>query len=180
MMVCNPKISPLSRSAELTACSPRAGEDQVDTPMPVHSHRPRCAIISLFIFCSEPNVLPPYPLLESCLLHWIQSSQENQARVEKAYKCPQCGADYEIESNNPAVLRLLNKLNKILTSTGKIATVVGMGTTVFTFGTCASAPSESTGCALNLTDLPIGNTGIYLMCTSYGAWAVREFLGQEM
>jgi len=51
----------------------------------------------------------------------------------------------------------MNKLNKVLTNTGKIATVVGMGTTVFTFGTC-----------------------IYLMCTSYGAWAVREFLGQEM
>jgi len=94
---------------------------------------------------------------ESCLLHWIQSSQENQTRVEKAFKCPQCGADYEIESDNPPMLRLLNNLNKVLTSTGKVATVVGMGTTVFTFGTC-----------------------IYLMCTSYGAWAVREFLGQEM
>lgn len=135
---------------------------------------------SLFALCSEPNVFLPCPLLESCLLHWIQSSQENQARIEKAYKCPQCGADYEIESNNPAVLRFLNKLNKILTSTGKIATVVGMGTTVFTFGTCTSAPPDSTKRTLNLTDHSIGNTGIYLMCTSYGAWAVREFLGQEM
>ncbi|KAF9649561.1 hypothetical protein BDM02DRAFT_3094609 [Thelephora ganbajun] len=94
---------------------------------------------------------------ESCLLHWIQSSQENQTRIERAFKCPQCGADYEIESDNPLMLRLLNKLNKVLTSTGKVATLVGMGTTIFTFATC-----------------------IYLMCTSYGAWAVREFLGQEM
>jgi len=94
---------------------------------------------------------------ESCLLHWIQSSQENHSRVEKAFKCPQCGADYEIESENPPLLRILNKLNQALTRTGKVATLVGMGTTVFTFGTC-----------------------IYLLCTSYGAWAVREFLGQEM
>jgi len=119
--------------------------------------------------------------LESCLLHWIQSSQENQTRVEKAFKCPQCGVDYEIESDNPPMLRLLNKLNKFLTRTGKVATVVGMGTTVFTFGTCASVLSNSTKHALILTQyLFIGNTGIYLMCTSYGAWAVREFLGQEM
>lgn len=94
---------------------------------------------------------------ESCLLHWIQSSQENQSRAEKAFKCPQCGADYEIESENPPLLRFLNKLNTMLTRTGKVATLVGMGTTVFTFGTC-----------------------IYLLCTSYGAWAVREFLGKEM
>ncbi|KAF9784660.1 hypothetical protein BJ322DRAFT_1124980 [Thelephora terrestris] len=94
---------------------------------------------------------------ESCLLHWIQSSQENQTRAEKAYKCPQCGADYEIESDNPLLLRILNKLNQVLTRTGKITTLVGIGTTVFAFGTC-----------------------IYLLCTSYGAWAVREFLGQEM
>ena len=152
-MVCDPNSSPLSRNAKLTACSPYTGEKQVDTSVPVHSHRSRCAITSLFAFCSGPNVLLPYSPLESCLLHWIQSSQENQARVEKAYKCPQCGADYEIESNNPATLRLLNRLNRILTSTGKVATVVGMGTTVFTFGTCAFAPSNSTKRALNLTDL---------------------------
>lgn len=179
-MVCNPNVPPPSRNPELTACSPRPGEKQVDASMPVHSHRSRCAITSLSAFCSRPNVLLPRSPLESCLLHWIQSSQETQARVEKAYKCPQCGADYEIESDNPPALRFLNRLNKILTSTGKIATVVGMGTTVFTFGTCASCLSNSTKRASNLTDLSIGNTGIYLMCTSYGAWAVREFLGQEM
>jgi len=83
-------------------------------------------------------------LLESCLLHWIQSSQENQARAEKAFKCPQCGMDYEIESDNPPALRLLNKLNKTLTSTGKFITLIGMGTTVFTFGTGAFAYSNPT------------------------------------
>lgn len=94
---------------------------------------------------------------ESCLLHWIQSSQENQSRVEKAFKCPQCGSDYEIESDNPLLLRIMNKLNGMLTRTGKIATLVGMGTTLLTFGTC-----------------------LYVLCTTYGAWAVREFLGPEM
>lgn len=75
-------------------------------------------------------------LPESCLLHWIQSSQETQSRLEKAFKCPQCGADYEIESDNPLLLRILNKLNQMLTRTGKVATLVGMGTTIVTFATC--------------------------------------------
>lgn len=180
MMVCDPKVSPFSRSADLTMCSSCTVENQVDTPMPMHSYRPRYAVTSLFVFCSRSDVFISCAPQESCLLHWIQSSQENQARVEKAFKCPQCGADYEIESDNPLTLKLLNKLNKFLTSTGKVATVVGLGTAVFTFGTCASVPSDSTERALNLMYPFIGNVGIYLMCTSYGAWAVRQFLGQEM
>jgi len=135
--------------------------------VPIRSQNP--ANVSLF-----------HVLLESCLLHWIQSSQETQTRAEKAFKCPQCGADYEIESENPLVLRFLNQLNKILTSTGKVATVVGMGTTVFTFGTCAFASFNSAELEFTLTYHLLGNVGIYLLSTSYGAWAVREFLGQEM
>ena len=128
----------------------------------------------------RPKTSIPHALLESCLLHWIQSSQENQARAEKAFRCPQCGVDYEIESENPPALRLMNKLNKTLTSTGKFITLIGMGTTVFTFGTGAFPCSHPTPCGFTLTDCIIGNLGIYLMCTTYGAWAVREFLGREM
>ena len=179
-MVCDQTISPLSRIIDLATCSSHSGENQMDTPMPMHSHRSRCATTSPFALSFEPNVFLSHVLPESCLLHWIQSSQENQTRVEKAFKCPQCGADYEIESDNPIGLRFLNKLNKILTSTGKVATLVGMGTTIFTFGTCTSVSSNSTERALTPAYPFIGNTGIYLMCTSYGAWAVREFLGREM
>jgi hypothetical protein len=151
----------------------------VDTPVSVHPYRSRCATTSLFAPRFKPNVsLSRAP--ESCLLHWIQSSQENQRRVEKAFKCPQCGADYEIESDNPPMLRFLNKLNKLLTTTGKLATVIGMGTTVFTFGTGAFASSDLATHTFTLTVHVVGNTGIYLLCTSYGAWATREFLGQEM
>jgi len=141
MMVCGPQISPLTRIIDLSTLSSCSGEDQMDSPMPMHSYRSRCAATSPFAFSFGLNAFLPHVLPESCLLHWIQSSQENQARVEKAFKCPQCGADYEIESDNPVALRLLNKLNKILTSTGKVATLVGMGTTIFTFGTCASVSS---------------------------------------
>lgn len=129
----------MSRSADLTTCSSCADENQVDTPMSMHSYRSWYATASLFAFRTRPNTPLFRMLLESCLLHWIQSSQETQTRAEKAFKCPQCGADYEIESDNPPMLRFLNKLNKILTSTGKVATVVGMGTTIFTFGTCEFA-----------------------------------------
>lgn len=150
------------------------------------THPCQCTLIAhgtprvLFALGYKPQIFTPHTLPESCLLHWIQSSQENQTRVEKAFKCPQCGVDYEIESDNPPALRLMNRLNKLLTSTGKFATVVGMGTTIFTFGTCASVCSGSVARAFTLTDCVIENTGIWLMCTTYGAWAVREFLGQEM
>ena len=135
-MVCGAERVP-TQDADLATYSPHTGENQLDTPMSMHSYRPRCASASLFTSGRGPEMSTFHLLPESCLLHWIQSSQETQTRVEKALKCPQCGADYEIESDNPPALRLLNKLNKILTGTGKLATVVGMGTTVITFGTCA-------------------------------------------
>jgi hypothetical protein len=140
-MVCGVDLNiSLSLCVYLTGCSPYTGENQVDTPVPMHSHRPRCAATSLINFQLRTNNSLFYVLLESCLLHWIQSSQENQTRAEKAYKCPQCGVDYEIESDNPPLLRILNKLNQVLTRTGKITTLVGIGTTVFAFGTCTFLP----------------------------------------
>ena len=169
-----------AQRVDLTTCSSYTGEIQLDAPMSMHSYRSRCATEFLLASICRPetsifNVLP-----ESCLLHWIQSSQENQARAEKAFKCPQCGMDYEIESDNPPALRLLNKLNKTLTSTGKFVTLIGMGTTIFMFGTGAFAYSNPTPLTSILTDCVTGNAGVYLMFTSYGAWAIREFLGQEM
>lgn len=131
MMVCDSDVL-LGHHADPTAYSSYPGENEVDTPVSMHSYRSWCGTTSLF--ASGSGIKPFVP--ESCLLHWIQSSQENQSRVEKAFKCPQCSADYEIESDNPLLLRILNKLNGILTRTGKIATLAGIGTTVFTLATC--------------------------------------------
>ena len=115
-------------------------------------------------------------MTESCLLHWIQSSQQSPFRADKAFKCPQCGATYEIESYNPLPLRILDFLNKRLTMAVKMVTIAGIGTTLATFGTC-----ESSSQVYNLINqMPMMPLGIYLLCTSYGAWAVREFLGKEM
>ena len=36
---------------------------------------------------------------ESCLLNWGSSAQQDAARAKNALKCPQCGAQYEIESD---------------------------------------------------------------------------------
>lgn len=41
-------------------------------------------------------------------------------------------------------------------------------------------PSSSTAPAFILKRTAPPEPGIYLLCTSYGAWAVREFLGKEM
>ncbi|KAL4077767.1 hypothetical protein J3A83DRAFT_4216284 [Scleroderma citrinum] len=94
---------------------------------------------------------------ESCLLQWIQSSQQNRSRAPNALKCPQCGSLYQLESNNPPLLRLLNSANKGLSAMGKIVTVASLTVVVVTLG-----------------------TGIYIVCTAYGAYALREFLGPEM
>ncbi|KAH7882683.1 hypothetical protein F5I97DRAFT_1816781 [Phlebopus sp. FC_14] len=94
---------------------------------------------------------------ESCLLQWIQSSQQNRSRAANALKCPQCGSAYELESNNPLILRILNAANRGLSTMGKIVTVASVTVVVISLG-----------------------TGIYILCTAYGAYALREFLGTEM
>ncbi|KAI0830210.1 hypothetical protein BC628DRAFT_1356923 [Trametes gibbosa] len=94
---------------------------------------------------------------ESCLLQWIKSAQQDSARERNALKCPQCGAQYELESDNPLLLRLLNAVNGVLSAVGKTATVVGFVSTAMSFGFT-----------------------IYVVSTSYGAFAVKEFLGEEM
>ncbi|KAG6334545.1 hypothetical protein ID866_4542 [Astraeus odoratus] len=94
---------------------------------------------------------------ESCLLQWIQTSQQNRSRAPNALKCPQCGSLYELESDNPLPLRLLNSANKGLSAMGKIVTVASFTVVVVSLG-----------------------TGIYILCTAYGAYALREFLGPEM
>ncbi|RPD77147.1 hypothetical protein L226DRAFT_533143 [Lentinus tigrinus ALCF2SS1-7] len=94
---------------------------------------------------------------ESCLLQWIKAAQQDPAKVDNALKCPQCGATYELESDNPRILRALNAINSVLSAAGKAATVVGVVSLATSFGFT-----------------------IYVVATSYGAFAVKEFLGEEM
>ncbi|KAI0369237.1 hypothetical protein BV20DRAFT_368630 [Pilatotrama ljubarskyi] len=94
---------------------------------------------------------------ESCLLQWVKSAQQDPNRVQNALKCPQCGAQYELESDNPLLLRVLNAINGLLSTAGKVATVAGCLAVVGSFG---------------LT--------VCVISTSYGAFAVKEFLGEEM
>ncbi|KAI1789666.1 hypothetical protein LXA43DRAFT_1019810 [Ganoderma leucocontextum] len=94
---------------------------------------------------------------ESCLLEWIKSAQQDASRAGNALKCPQCGATYELESDNPRSLRVLNAVNSALSAAGKMATVVGFVGLTASFGFT-----------------------IYVVSTSYGAFAVKEFLGEDM
>ncbi|KAI0354327.1 hypothetical protein OH77DRAFT_1426410 [Trametes cingulata] len=94
---------------------------------------------------------------ESCLLQWIKSAQQDPSRQQNALKCPQCGAQYELESDNPLILRILNAINGVLSGMGKAATAFGLVTLLTSFG-----------------------FSMYIVCTSYGAFAVKEFLGEEM
>lgn len=63
---------------------------------------------------------------ESCLLSWIQSAQQDSARATNALKCPQCAAVYEIESDKPLVLRVLNNLNSSLSVVGRLVSGAGL------------------------------------------------------
>ncbi|KAI0060192.1 hypothetical protein BV25DRAFT_1888964 [Artomyces pyxidatus] len=94
---------------------------------------------------------------ESCLLRWIRTAQQDPDRARNALKCPQCGDSYELISKNPPTLRLLDAWNRTLSRVGKIVTVSFVGTVILCFG-----------------------SGVYFICTSYGAFALREFIGQEM
>ncbi|KZT03308.1 uncharacterized protein LAESUDRAFT_814789 [Laetiporus sulphureus 93-53] len=94
---------------------------------------------------------------ESCLLQWIKAAQQDPARARNALKCPQCGATYELESDNPFILRLLDHVNASLSVAGKVVSAAGLAGIIVSFG-----------------------FGIYIICTSYGAYAIQEFLGKEM
>ncbi|KAF8126400.1 hypothetical protein EV363DRAFT_1434288 [Boletus edulis] len=94
---------------------------------------------------------------ESCLLRWIQSSQSTRSRAANALKCPQCGTPYELTSSNPWLLRWLDMGNKGLSMVGRVVSVGSLTVVVVSLG-----------------------TGLYILSTAYGAYAVKEFLGTEM
>lgn len=71
---------------------------------------------------------------ESCLLSWIQSAQQDSKRSLNALKCPQCGAAYELESDNPLALRILNSFNGALQLSGKGVTVAGTACLLLSLG----------------------------------------------
>jgi len=76
---------------------------------------------------------------ESCLLQWIQSSQADPSRAPNALKCPQCGATYELDSDRPVPLRVLDTGNKLLSILGRFVTAAGLTAVVVSFGTGVSS-----------------------------------------
>ncbi|KDR78314.1 hypothetical protein GALMADRAFT_245429 [Galerina marginata CBS 339.88] len=94
---------------------------------------------------------------EQCLLKWIQSSQGNASRAPNALKCPQCATQYEIESDDPLILRGLALGNKFLQKLGRYCTVMGVAAGIGVVG-----------------------TSIYVSLTAYGAWAMQQFIGKEL
>ncbi|KAF5376055.1 hypothetical protein D9615_007692 [Tricholomella constricta] len=94
---------------------------------------------------------------EGCLLRWIQTSQGDTARAPNALKCPQCGTRYELVSHRPKILRLLGAGNGVLQRVGRLITLCGAAGVVAVFA-----------------------SGIYVVLTAYGAWAIKQFLGEEM
>ncbi|EDR09633.1 uncharacterized protein LACBIDRAFT_318899 [Laccaria bicolor S238N-H82] len=94
---------------------------------------------------------------EQCLLKWIQTAQGSSSRAPNALKCPQCGAAYELESKDPWILKFIAGGNRVLQKLGSLFTVFGAATVV---------------CAVG--------TSLYIICTTYGAWAVQKFIGKEM
>ncbi|PPQ79300.1 hypothetical protein CVT25_002577 [Psilocybe cyanescens] len=94
---------------------------------------------------------------EQCLLKWIQSSQSNASRAPNALKCPQCGTQYEMDSDEPLVLKFLSYGNKLLQRCGRWFTVFGAAAAVGIVGTT-----------------------VYVCLTGYGAWALEKFIGKEL
>ncbi|KAF9265307.1 hypothetical protein L218DRAFT_898985 [Marasmius fiardii PR-910] len=100
---------------------------------------------------------------EECLLEWIKTAQTKSTTTaaENALKCPQCGAKYQLESDLPFGMKVMNealiKWNVSLGTMGKwfmVAIPVGM----------------VAGVAI----------GTHFVLTQYGAYAFREFCGDEL
>lgn len=109
---------------------------------------------------------------ESCLLKWIQTSQGSSSRAPNALKCPQCGFNYELESKDSIVLHLLSSGNRSLQRMGRLFTAVSAASIV---GVVGAGVYFILSLILTLTRFP----GVYIILTSYGAWAVHQFIGKE-
>ncbi|KAL0569467.1 hypothetical protein V5O48_012493 [Marasmius crinis-equi] len=100
---------------------------------------------------------------EECLLEWIKTAQTKSSTTaaENALKCPQCGAKYHLESDLPPGMRIVNSAltawNKSLGRLGKLF--------------IALVPAGMVaGVAV----------GTHFVLTQYGAYAVKEFFGEEV
>ncbi|KAJ7057992.1 hypothetical protein C8F01DRAFT_1149087 [Mycena amicta] len=88
----------------------------------------------------------------SACFEWIRSS-EGTGREASARQCPQCKTTYEVESNNPMVLRFLRAVDKNLGGVDLGFYLVGFGFVI---------------------------RAVYRAQISYGAWALRKYIGDEM
>ncbi|KAF7297258.1 Translation initiation factor eIF2 gamma subunit [Mycena indigotica] len=89
---------------------------------------------------------------EACLLEWIRTS-EGTGRENTARQCPQCKTPYEVESQNPAVLRFLRAVDRNLGGVDLGFYLVGFGFVV---------------------------RAVYRAQLNYGAWALRSYIGNEV
>lgn len=108
---------------------------------------------------------------ETCLLQWIQTSQASPTKAN-ALNCPQCGAQYEITSNQPPMYHFLVRGNRLLSRFALLVTAAGLTSVVVTIGT--GNPSN-----LSLKYIIDDCEGLYVVSTAYGMYAVREFIGRE-
>ncbi|KAJ8081066.1 hypothetical protein PM082_017907 [Marasmius tenuissimus] len=100
---------------------------------------------------------------EDCLLEWIKTAQTKSSTTaaDNALKCPQCGARYQLESDLPLSMRMMNEAltawNKSLGRMGRwFLALVPVGIVA--------------GVAV----------GTHFVLTQYGAYAVKEFFGEEL
>ena len=118
---------------------------------------------------------------EDCLLHWIKTQQRDFGRSRGELKCPQCGELYEFEGFNPRILRIFNAINRALSRSGRVVTAGCIGTIIFSSGAGELAPHTLSFIRPPLLEYELKRaTGIYLACASYGAFAVREFVGPDI
>ncbi|KAF7326685.1 Translation initiation factor eIF2 gamma subunit [Mycena venus] len=89
---------------------------------------------------------------ESCLLEWIKSS-EGTGRESSARQCPQCKTQYEVESNNPIVLKFLRAIDKNV---------------------------ARADIGFYLAGIYFAIRAVYRAQINYGAWALRKYIGDEM
>ena len=68
---------------------------------------------------------------EQCLLQWLRAAEQDPGRAANAMKCPQCGVAYELESENPLLLRIMDSINSGLTTVGRAFFWAGGGMVVF-------------------------------------------------
>ena len=165
--------------SDLTTCSSYPGENEVDTPMSMHPYRSWCG--AKFLFASGRKLKRSCPARTRILPASLDPKfPRKPVPGRESLQMPTVWRGLRDRERQPPASEGFEQIEWDVDEDGENRHLSRYGDHCLHIWNMYVFPN-SVAREFTLTfPCSIGTTGIYLLCTSYGAWAVREFLGPEM